>query len=163
MILADSDILGYIKKKQLIVENFDEGNLTPNGYDLTVGEILVPALGTRASKGAVKLPTLTWFLIGTREVVELPRGITGQLWIRTSWARKGIMSSFGKVDAGFRGNLTLSAFNASPGTVEISAGDRFAQIVFIRTSREAEKDYQERSGNYQDERGITLEPRKKSS
>jgi deoxycytidine triphosphate deaminase len=41
-------------------------------------------------------------------------------------------------------------------------GDRFAQIAFIRVSREPEKSYQERSGNYQDERGITLEPRKKS-
>jgi len=162
MILADSEILEHIKKGQLIVENFDEGNLTPNGYDLTVGEILVPALRAKASEGAVRIPTLAWFLIGTREVVDLPKGITGQLWIRTSWARKGIMSSFGKVDAGFRGNLTLSAFNASPGTVEVSVGDRFAQIIFARTTRESEKDYQERSGNYQDERGITLEPRKKN-
>ena len=161
MILADSDILERVRSGQLIVGNFEEKNLTPNGYDLTVGEILIPAL-EKKNAGTIAVPSLTWFLIGTKEVVDMPRDIVGQLWIRTSWARKGIMNSFGKIDAGFRGNLTLSAFNASSGEVEISVGDRFAQIIFLKASRKSEKDYGERSGNYQDERGITLEPRKKA-
>lgn len=162
MILADSDILERVRSGQLIVESFEEKNLTPNGYDLTIGEIFIPARGKRMDAGTVHVPALTWFLIGTREVVDMPRDIVGQLWIRTTWARKGIMSSFGKVDAGFRGNLTFSAFNASPGEVEISVGDRFAQIIFLKASGKSEKDYGERSGNYQDERGITLEPRRKA-
>lgn len=162
MILADSDILGRAKRGELIVKGFDEKNLTPNGYDVTINEIFIPSRCMKTDAGKLVVPPLTWFLIGTREVFEMPRDIVGQLWIRTSWARKGILSSFGKVDAGFRGNLTLSAFNASSAEVEISVGDRFAQITFLRASAESEKDYGERSGNYQDEMGITLEPRKRT-
>jgi deoxycytidine triphosphate deaminase len=44
--------------------------------------------------------------------------------------------------------------------VEIPIGARFAQIVFIRMQSASEKGYEERSGNYQDQRGITLEPKK---
>lgn len=158
--LSDNDILDLIKRGELTIQGFKKESLTPNGYDLTVGEILIPSTNDKTTDGSVKIPAMTWFLIGTDEVVELPRGLTGQLWIRTSWARKGIIGSFGKVDAGFRGNLTLSAFNASSNAIEMAIGNRFAQIVFVRMRSAPEKGYEERSGNYQDQRGITLEPKK---
>jgi len=160
MLLTDTDILEYVDKGKLIVEGFKEENLTPNGYDLTVGEILIPSFDRTEKTGSVRIPKLTWFLIGTEEVVDLPEELTGQLWIRTSWARKGIMGSFGKIDAGFRGNLTLSAFNASANEIEMQAGMKFAQIIFMRTQTKPSKSYEARSGNYQDQRGITLSPKK---
>lgn len=158
--LSDKDIMDLIASGELVLQGFKQENITPNGYDLTIGEIFFPATGTKLTEGAADIPPLTWFLLGTEEVVELPNGLTGQLWIRTSWARKGIIGSFGKVDAGFRGNLTLSAFNASNATIEMPIGDRFAQIVLYRMQSASEKGYGERSGNYQDQRGITLEPKK---
>lgn len=158
--LSDRDIMALMDSGELVLQGFQRENLTPNGYDLRIGEILVPSTNKKTTDGAVQIPPLTWFLVGTEEVVELPKGVTGQLWIRTSWARKGVIGSFGKVDAGFRGNLTLSAFNASGSHLEISIGARFAQIVFVRMQSASEKGYEERSGNYQDQRGITLEPKK---
>ena len=160
MLLSDAEILDYVRGGKLIVEGFQQANLTPNGYDLSIGEILIPDRSETYSSGSAKISGNTWFLVGTSEVVELPQEITGQLWIRTSWARKGIIGSFGKVDAGFRGNLTLSAFNASHKDLEINIGSRFAQIVFMKMSRDAERDYGSRSGNYQDQRGVTIEPKK---
>ncbi len=148
-----------LERGDLVLEGFKRDSLTPNGYDLSIGELLIPSSGQKFTDGSPKVPPLTWFLVGTEEVVELPTGLTGQLWIRTSWARKGIIGSFGKVDAGFRGNLTLSAFNASSSAVEIPIGSRFAQIVFVRMESMPEKGYGERSGNYQDQRGITLGPK----
>jgi len=158
--LSDRDIMILMDSGELVLQGFKRENLTPNGYDLSIGEILVPSTNDKTTGGATQIPPLTWFLVGTEEVVELPKGVTGQIWIRTSWARKGVIGSFGKVDAGFRGNLTLSAFNASGSQVEIPIGARFAQIVFIRMQSASEKGYEERSGNYQDQRGITLEPKK---
>lgn len=158
--LSDRDITVLIESGELVLQGFKRENLTPNGYDLSIGEILVPSTNSKVTGGAIRIPPLTWFLVGTEEVVELPKGVTGQLWIRTSWARKGVIGSFGKVDAGFRGNLTLSAFNASGSQLEIPIGARFAQIVFVRMQTEPAKGYEERSGNYQDQRGITLEPKK---
>jgi dCTP deaminase len=158
--LSDSDITSMIASGDIVLQGFKPGNLTPNGYDLTIGEILIPSLDKKVSGGGIEIPPMTWFLVGTEEVVELPKGITGQLWIRTSWARKGVIGSFGKIDAGFRGNLTLSAFNASGSTLKMATGERFAQIVFMRMLSPSEKGYEERSGNYQDQRGITLEVKK---
>jgi len=158
--LSDSDIIEMMRNGEIVLQGFRQKNLTPNGYDLTIGEILIPSLDKKINEGDIEIPAGAWFLIGTEEVLELKKGITGQLWIRTSWARKGVIGSFGKVDAGFRGNLTLSAFNASPSPLKMSAGDRFAQIVFIRMLTPSEKGYGERSGNYQDQRGITVEAKK---
>jgi len=158
--LSDSDIVAMIGSGEIVLQGFKPENLTPNGYDLTIGEIMIPSLDRKTAGGEIEIPPMTWFLVGTTEVVELQKGITGQLWIRTSWARKGVIGSFGKVDAGFRGNLTLSAFNASDAPLKIGTGQKFAQMVFMRMLSPSEKGYGERSGNYQDQRGITLEAKK---
>jgi deoxycytidine triphosphate deaminase len=44
--------------------------------------------------------------------------------------------------------------------IKISRGDRIAQIIFHGTDHDVEKKYQERSGNYQDSRGIVTESEK---
>ena len=100
---------------------------------------------------------MRWFLISTKEYIKLGGEITGQLWVRTSYARRGVISSFGKVDAGFEGNLTLSSFNASDSGVKIKVGETFAQIVFERMVNAPEQLYENRSGNYQGQKGVTQE------
>lgn len=156
-ILSDKDIQDYIKEKKLDIEPFFQENLTPNGYDLTVEEVYIPELDKRIEEGVAKVSSKQWFLIGTKEYVKLSGNITAQLWIRTSFARKGIISSFGKVDCGFEGNLTLSAFNSSNKTVDIKIGKTFAQMVFEMMERPPEELYEKRSGRYMGQRGVTLE------
>jgi dCTP deaminase len=156
-ILSDMDIKEHIKEGKLYIEPFSEDNLTPNGYDLTIEEILVPELKDKVCEGELKVPCMRWFLICTKEYIKLSGEITAQLWIRTSYARKGIMGSFGKVDAGFEGNLTLSAFNASDHHVPLKVGDTVAQIVFESMQNLPQQLYEERSGNYMGQKGITLE------
>ena len=41
-ILSDKSIIKLIANKEISIEPFKEANLTPNGYDLTVGEIEIP-------------------------------------------------------------------------------------------------------------------------
>ena len=91
----------------------------------------------------------------------MPADACAQLWLRTTWIRRGIMGAFGKIDAGFEGTLTLGAFNATDDPVELPIGERFCQMVFEGLNSCSVKDYAERSGNYQGQTGITLEPVKK--
>ncbi|PIV67790.1 MAG: dCTP deaminase, partial [Euryarchaeota archaeon CG01_land_8_20_14_3_00_38_12] len=128
MLLSDKEIVEAVVRKQISIEPFNRKNLTPNGYDLTVDEIMITKTGEKINQGKIKIPSMTHFLVSTKEYVKLT-GVSGSLWIRTTFARKGIISSFGKVDVGFEGNLTLSAFNAGD-EIEISIGERFAQIIF---------------------------------
>jgi dCTP deaminase len=159
-VLSDRDIVQMLKDGSLKIEGFCEANLTPNGYDVSIEEIWIPSSDLRKKESTVRIPAQSWFVIGTKEYLELPEDIVGEIWIRTTWVRKGILSSFGRIDAGFHGNLTFSAYNASNNTVELSIGDRFAQVVFEEMRSPPAKAYKDRSGNYQGQRGITLEPKR---
>ena len=107
-ILSDLDIKKSLDKNELSIEPFEDKNLTPNGYDLSIDEIFIKKTNEHVRNGIAKIPPMTWFAISTKEYIKMGSQITSQLWIRSSYARKGIMASFGKVDAGFHGTLTIS-------------------------------------------------------
>src|SRR5256712_4212573 len=110
-LLWDGDIRKYLAKGELRIEPFDEKNLTPNGYDVTIEEVLIPSSNTRTTQGVARIPPATRFAVSTRESVGLGRHIAGQLWLRTTWARRGVLAAFGMIDAGFSGTLTFGALN----------------------------------------------------
>jgi dCTP deaminase len=155
-ILSDKDIKKYIKNNKIGIEPFIEKNLTPNGYDLSISEIYIKKNDDYIKGGMAVIPPLTWFVISTKEFVKMGSQFTSQLWIRSSYARKGVMASFGKVDAGFHGTLTISCFNSNDENVEIPIGDRFCQIVFENMESIPSDLYEKKSGNYQNQRGVKL-------
>lgn len=155
-ILSDSDIEHALETQAVKIVPFIKKNLTPNGYDLSIDEVYIKKTDTVIKEGVATIPALTWFAISTTEKVTMGPQISSQLWIRSSYARKGILASFGKVDAGFSGTLTFGCFNASHEPVEIAIGDRFCQIVFEQLSTVAYELYEKRSGNYQNQQGVTL-------
>jgi len=155
-VLSDTDISKYMDTGRLDLEPFDKKNLTPNGYDLSIEEIYLKKNDVHIKEGLAVIPPLSWFAISTKEFVKMGADITGQLWIRSSYARKGVMASFGKVDAGFHGTLTISCFNAQDTDLEIPIGDRFCQIVFEKLESIPSELYDKKSGNYQNQKGIKL-------
>lgn len=155
MQLSDADIRVWMMDGKLAIEGFREENLTPNGYDLTVAELVLPDADTSKKKGSLEIPPKTRFLVSTGEAVRLGPRVAGDLWLRTTWARQGVLPSFGKVDAGFEGTLTLSAFNASEGPLSITVGDTFAQITFHEVRTRPDATYPESSGTYQGQSGVT--------
>ena len=156
-ILSDADITDYMNEDKLGLEPFNQKNLTPNGYDLSIEEVYIKKTDEQVKDGVAVIPPLSWFAISTKEFVKMSERITAQLWIRSSYARRGIMASFGKVDAGFHGTLTISCFNANDEAVKIPIGDRFCQIVFEKLVTLPSELYDKKSGNYQNQRGVTLE------
>ena len=155
-VLSDSDIEQALEHDDLGIEPFVQKNLTPNGYDLSIEEVFIRSTGEHIKDGIAVIPPLTWFAISTKEFMKMGPQLTSQLWIRSSYARKGIIASFGKVDAGFHGTLTFGCFNASDTNVEVPIGDRFCQIIFEHLENIPKALYHERSGTYQNQRGVTL-------
>lgn len=156
-VLPDHEILARRGSGDLIIDDFSEASLTPNGYDLRVAEISLPGRDI-VREGAVAIPPGSMFFISTVERVGLPPSLCAQLWLRTSWMRKGLLAGLGKVDAGFQGTLTFMSVNVSSAPVEVKVGDRFVQIVFETLSSPAHMTYGRRSGNYQGQNGVTLAP-----
>lgn len=156
-VLSDADILAAIRRGEMLIEPFLDASLTPNGVDLRAGEVLLPDQGAEpVRQGVVQVPPHTRFLVSTVERVRLGPGLAGQLWIRSSYARKGFLAAFGKVEAGFDGTLTIGCFNASSQAVPLPLGERFCQLALEPLSSPASRLYAERSGNYQGQRGVTL-------
>jgi len=152
-IIPDSEIAEAASRGLLISSNYSSAGLTPNGYDLRVDEIMFE--GSAPSR-TISIPPTRWFAVSTLEWISLPDDICAQLWIRSSFARRGVISSFGKVDAGFHGRLTLSGYNAASTPLSLTSGTRFAQIVFERLCSPAGSTYDKRTGHYQGSDGIVL-------
>ncbi|MBR3410077.1 MAG: dCTP deaminase [Candidatus Methanomethylophilaceae archaeon] len=160
-ILSDKDILDGLKAGYLGISDYNDRSLTPNGYDLRIAEISVRGDPEVKKEGTVTIPPRTMFYVSTIERVKMPSDVCAQLWLRTTWIRRGVIGAFGKIDAGFEGTLTLGAYNATDDPVQLPIGERFCQMVFETLSSETLKDYAQRSGNYQGQTGVTLEPVKK--
>ncbi len=152
--LSDRDILLAMKNGEISISPFSEDSLTPNGYDLKVGELMIPDKKIHIKDGKIKIDKGTHFLVGTLEEVSVGNRHVAQLWLKSRWARRGVLASFGLVDAGFRGILTLGAYATRE--IEISIGDKFVQICFFELKSEVEKPYEKRSGNYQNQKSIKI-------
>lgn len=164
-ILPDSALKVLVTSGDIVIEPFKEKNLTPNGYDLTIAEVAIPAGETkdgkelRVTKGTITIPPQTRFAVSTLERISGGRNHGAMLWLRTSWARRGVLAAFGFIDAGFEGTLTLAAFNGSKLELEIPLGQTFAQAVFVKLEGSAEQLYAQRSGHYQHQEGVTWDKR----
>jgi dCTP deaminase len=156
-ILSDGDIIEFMEKGLLSIEPFVEKNLTPNGCDLRIGELFFPDSEEHITEGSVMLPPGRGIAVATMEYLKLSGKVAAQLWLRSSYARKGLLTSFGKVDSGFEGALTVPLYNSSSKPFELKIGDRILQIVFETMLHPPRILYDERSGNFQGSVGITLE------
>ncbi len=154
---SDADFLAAVAAGTFNAEPWHQQDLTPNGLDLRIAHVLIPSASPEpVSSGLAIVPPMTRFVIGTEQVLTMPKDAVGSLWIRSSYSRKGVIAAFGKVDAGFRGNLTVGAFNAGDQALSIPIGDRFCQVVLETLQNPPTKDYGAKGGRYQDQRGVTL-------
>lgn len=126
-----------------IITPFNEENLQPASYDLTVGEI-TGNIDNELLPGEVAL-------ISTKEWVQMPDNTAGLVRTRSSLARMGLSTDFaGWIDPGYKGNITLLIKNLGKKKVDLSKIDRFAQLIFLHVAG-VEEAY---NGNYQESSGI---------
>src|SRR5258708_15013659 len=118
MALSDNEISRAIKTGQFHIL---PGNpkLNPAGIDLRLDRSLRLRPGQHT-------------LVATIERVELSEKFLGILHIRSSLAREGIVASLALLDPGFRGQLTVSLYNAGDRLVSLRKGERFIQRSLLR-------------------------------
>jgi dCTP deaminase len=165
--LGNQEILFRIKQDCLI-EPFQEKNLQPASYDLTLGgEFLVPiavqnspnvlsftdkpAYHVYKGDGFILRPQ-EFCLATTREKVSLPLDLAGVVDGRSSIGRLGLTVhvTAGFIDPGFQGCITLEIFNVAPYAIELQAGRRVAQICFFQVQG-CNQGYR---GKYQGQSGV---------
>lgn len=137
-VLSDAEIESAVRTGSLVLNPFDPNCLSGAGYDLRLANEVIIRPGEHR-------------LVATLERVELQDDMAGTLHIRSSLARAGILASLALVDPGFRGQLTISLFNAGKAAISMKSGERFVQIVLHRLAARARHPY---AGKYQDSQGI---------
>lgn len=147
-------ILPDFRIKELdMISPFCDTNLTPNGYDLTIGEIQI--LGEPSSWSIkdtrIHIPPKTSFIVTVDETITIPNFLIGILSLRSSYALKGVQATFGLVDAGYKGKLRLSLYNASSKTLVFTERQnkyRIAQISFHTLESTPSKLYKPSGDNF---------------
>lgn len=164
MILADKDFKKEVVEHN-IVEPFIEENLQPCSLDLTLDDVmLIPTAGKKYSvhdevrtfKMGIDDHALApneFILASTKEWVNIPAHLAGEVTGRSSIARMGleVHLTAGWIDAGFSGNITLEIVNNSDNTIQLREGARIAQLVLHQLSSPVENKY---NGKYQCSQGV---------
>jgi len=143
-VLSDRQIIEALKSGTLKINPFSVENLNPAGYDF-------------CSSSEFVVNPKEWKLISTLETVELSSSLIATIHLKSSFVREGIVGSFAIIDPGFRGQLTLSIFNAGSNIIKINKNESIVQVVFHLMETKSAILYH---GKYQDSSGITESKRR---
>ncbi len=72
-------------------------------------------------------------VIATGIAMEVPPGLDAQFRPRSGLARQGVLSTFGTLDADYRGEIMITMYTVAPDIrYTVQPGDRIAQLVVTR-------------------------------
>jgi len=69
------------------------------------------------------------YKVDTGVAFEIPDGFVGLIWDKSGISLKGIKTIGGVIDAGYRGEVTVSVMNLGREKFEIKKGEKIAQIL----------------------------------
>lgn len=102
------------------------------------------------------LPPHSYALGVTIERFHMPRNVTALALGKSTYARCGLIVNTTPLEANWRGRLVVELYNAANLPVRLYAEEGFVQIIFFESDEECSTSYQDRSGKYQDQQGLTL-------
>jgi len=176
--LGNEEIKQAMNKGQIEIDPFNEKNIEPASYDLTLhskfkiisdtnyhqgffGSYINPSepleyregnYGHERFNGHVIIQPKEFVLASTRECIRLGTTIAGRVDGKSTVGRCGLfIENAGFVDPGFKGQLTLELFNATDYPVYLEEGMKICQIVFSYVSG-CSRGY---DGQYLNQKGAT--------
>jgi deoxycytidine triphosphate deaminase len=152
-LLTDTDLKSIIcsdqewtDKNKIYIYPFAEKNLTPVGYDLSVGDSYASAYkpGSIDIKEGdrVTIKSGDTVLITTLEKIGMPqnRTVSALVLSKVSKVSKGLSHISTTIDPDWKGELLVAIHNSSRSSVSISFGEPFCTVVFFENKSPATKD-----------------------
>lgn len=153
--LVSQQVRDLIMKGVVANASLDEC-LAPASYQMRVGSYLGSerAEATELQAGeAVVVPPDAVLLIGTLEQVKFPTDLIGFLYLRSSYARRGLLPwSQGIIEPGYEGTITVVLHNHSKNYLPIVGNQKICHLMFSRASTDTDQPY---SDIYQNSRTAT--------
>jgi len=159
MLLNRQEIEKSIKEQGLITDYLNlEVQLTPNGFDLTVGDVfgfsesgaldfsnkerIVPQAKRVCLKKKNPQDRFGWwalkkgaYKIMTNEAFNIPEDLVVIAFPRSSLLRMGAFTQTGVWDAGFRGRSEFILVVENPRGLRLKKNARIVQAIFIKINR----------------------------
>lgn len=154
--LNKQELEALINKEKLIEGYINlEKQLTPNGFDLTAGNVFVfNGCGSldfsnseRVVPGVIEVmpekkepeDKFGWwqlsrgtYKVRTNETVNIPGNLTALAFSRTSLLRMGVFTHHGVWDAGFKGKSEFILVVENPFGLKLKQNARIVQLVFLK-------------------------------
>ncbi|MEW6492078.1 MAG: hypothetical protein AB1589_05955 [Cyanobacteriota bacterium] len=152
-LLTDTDLRSMIcseqewtDKNKIHIYPFLDNNLTPVGYDLSVGDSYASAskpgrIDIKAGDRVSIKPGDT-VLITTLEKIGMPknRTVSALVLSKVSKVSKGLSHISTTIDPDWKGELLVAIHNHSRISVSIGYGETFCTVVFLENKSPATKD-----------------------
>ncbi|HEX3883338.1 MAG TPA: dCTP deaminase [Stellaceae bacterium] len=154
---------GYLVAQQIrdqltrrVIERASEECVAAASYELRVGSYRDSRFGDsvelKPGEGVVVQPG-GLLLVGTYETVHFPTNLIGFLHLKSSYARRGLLSwSQGIVEPGYSGGLTIALNNSSNVYIPIVGGQKICHLVLSETDHDTDSPY---AAEYQNSAGAT--------
>ena len=138
-VLLDDEIKYYATRLEYpLIKPFDEANLKPARYQLTLGsEAKVGGKTVRIDeKNPLRIDPHQVAIVRTYETLNLPRFLIGRWNLTVEAVYKGLLwVGAGQVDPGWVGYLPCPLYNLSNDPVVLQQGEKLFTIDFVRTTR----------------------------
>jgi deoxycytidine triphosphate deaminase len=148
-LLTDVDIRRALKRKDIIIEDFDPDFLTPVGYDIRVGDWvasltagLLQAQDHIANGKVVKayaIPPRDRVLVVSKEYISVSKALGGDFHTKVRLVARGLSSISTTLDPGYRGRLFITVTNLTDQPVLLVAGEAFTTLMFYRVETPTKK------------------------
>ncbi len=137
-------------EKGLVIREYNELNLTPFSYDMSIGNQLFslqkPESGlctldkNDPNKSGYDLHPGETVVVITRELVAIPRHYSATMWPRFNFVLGGVFQSMVKIDPTWYGKLAVAITNVSPTVIRLEADQAFATLVLYELSEPSDVD-----------------------
>ncbi|GAG74577.1 unnamed protein product, partial [marine sediment metagenome] len=136
MILVDNQIKKLVKDGTIKIENYSEDSVQPASYDMRIGnEVFITTarqvIDLTKNGGRFTIEPSAVAMVGTYELLELPKNIIGRPGLRSGLARQGLFPSIGiQADPGFKGRFFINLINLTSLPISLDYLDPFLSIEF---------------------------------
>jgi len=141
-ILTDTSIRELLDR-EIVIDPFIEDNLSPVGYDFTVGEFVFSL-----EKGLLDpvdevyyLPPKSTIQILTRESLWVSMKIAGTFHSKVSLVSKGLSHISTTLDPGWFGPLLITMRNNTDNSIPLRVKEQFVTLLFYQTTKPASKEH----------------------
>ncbi len=126
--------------REFIIEPFDELQLTPFSYDLSIGNEIFSVRKTNRIRRRLPYDVAPGetVIVLTKEFIALPPCYAATVWPRFNMVKAGIFQSMVKIDPTWYGKLGVAMTNFSPRTIEFKEGKAFGTLVLYELASDPE-------------------------